>query len=201
MHLFLIRHGQTNHNHDSRYQGWVDAPLNETGTSQAKSIAKRLSDKKIDAIYASDLQRSIQTAEVIAKKHGLKINIDKRLREISFGDWEGMSYKEIQAISPTLLEKWINNPVNISPPNGETLTQLASRVQSVLDEVTSQLKDKTVLFVTHGGVIRTLFCTILDVDLNNHLQFDCATGSLSIISFYDEYKNLRLLNDISHLQT
>ena len=82
MHLFLIRHAQTNHNLYRRYQGWVDTPLNKTGESQAKQIAKRLSVKKFDAIYSSDLKRSIQTAQWIAQKHNLKINQDERLREI-----------------------------------------------------------------------------------------------------------------------
>jgi alpha-ribazole phosphatase len=201
MHLFLIRHAQTKHNHDRRYQGSTDAPLNETGELQAREIAKRLSNKKIDAIYSSNLQRSVQTADFITKVHNLKINQDERLREISFGNWEGMSYDEIQKISPDLLEKWIDDPANIAPPNGETLVQLASRVKSAIDEIKSKnTKDETVLLVTHGGVIRTLLCIVLGVELNNHLKFDCATGSLSIISFYDEHANVRLLNDISHLQ-
>lgn len=201
MHLFLIRHGQTKHNNDRRYQGSTDTPLNETGELQAKEIAKRLSDKKFAAIYSSDLQRAVQTAEFIAKKHKLVVKQDERLREISFGDWEGMSYDEIQKISPDLLEKWINDPTNISPPNGETLNQLASRVKSAIDEIKSKYKaEESVLLVTHGGVIRTLLCTVLGIELNNHLQFDCKTGSLSIISFYDEHANLRLLNDISHLE-
>jgi alpha-ribazole phosphatase len=202
MHLFLIRHAQTKHSDDHRYQGTTDAPLNETGKLQAEEIAKRLNDKKIEAIYSSDLQRSVQTADFIAKEHKLPINQDERLREISFGDWEGMSYNEIQAQFPDLLEQWINDPAHHSPPNGETLTQLASRVKSAIDEIKSKhtKENQTVLLVTHGGVIRTLLCMVLGVELNSHLQFDCATGSLSIISFYDEYANLRLLNDISHLQ-
>lgn len=201
MHLFLIRHAQTKHNDDHRYQGSTDAPLNETGRLQAEEIAKRLSDKKLEAIYSSNLQRSVQTADFIAKEHKLPINQDERLREISFGDWEGMSYNEIQSQSPDLLEKWINDPSYHSPPNGETLIQLASRVKSAIDEIKSKhTQDETVLLVTHGGVIRTLLCTVLGVELNNHSQFDCATGSLSIVSFYDEYANVRLLNDISHLQ-
>lgn len=201
MHLFLIRHAQTKNNHDGRYQGSTDAPLNETGELQAKEIAERLADKKFDAIYSSDLKRSLQTAEFVAKKHNLQIKQDERLREISFGDWEGMSYDEIKKVSPDLLEKWIDDPANISPPNGETLKQLASRVTSAIDEIKANYKaEETVLLVTHAGVIRTLLCTVLGVDLNNHSQFDCKTSSLSIVSFYDEHANLRLLNDISHLE-
>src|SRR5688572_7490768 len=110
MRLLIARHGQTKHNLDHRYQGTTDAPLNETGRAQAKQLADRLADEKIDIIYSSPLMRSTQTAELVAKVHNLEIKKDERLREISFGDWEGMSYDEIQAQSPDLLEKWMNDP-------------------------------------------------------------------------------------------
>src|SRR5260370_65785 len=124
MRLLIARHGQTKHNLDHRYQGITDAPLNKTGLIQASQLADRLANEKIDVIYSSDLMRCIQTAELVTKKNGLNINSDGRLREISFGEWEGMSYNEIQARSPDLLEKWMNDPTHVSPPDGETLIEL-----------------------------------------------------------------------------
>jgi alpha-ribazole phosphatase len=199
MKLLLVRHGQTNHNLDHRYQGLTDAPLNKTGLKQADQIIKRLIDEKLDAIYSSDLMRSVQTAEKISKKYGLQIKKDERLREISFGEWEGMSYQEIQAQSSDLLEGWMSDPAHISPPNGETLLQLAERVKSALDEIRSQYEDQTVLLVTHGGVIRTLLCLNLGIDLNRHMQFESATGSISELLFYEEHVSLKLFNGTSHL--
>jgi len=200
MRLLIARHGQTKHNLDRRYQGITDAPLNETGRVEAGQLADRLLSEKLDAIYSSDLKRCVQTAELVAKKNKLNINKDGRLREISFGEWEGMSYNEIQAQSPELLEKWMNDPAHIPPPNGETLIQLATRVKSAVDEIKPQHAKQTVLFVTHGGVIRTLLCLSLGIDLNRHLQFESATGSVSELSFYEEGVSLKLFNGISHLQ-
>jgi alpha-ribazole phosphatase len=200
MRLLIARHGQTKHNLDRRYQGITDAPLNETGRVEAGQLADRLLSEKLDAIYSSDLKRCVQTAELVAKKNKLNINKDGRLREISFGEWEGMSYNEIQAQSPELLEKWMNDPAHIPPPNGETLIQLATRVKSAVDEIKPQHAEQTVLFVTHGGVIRTLLCLSLGIDLNRHLQFESATGSVSELSFYEEGVSLKLFNGISHLQ-
>ena len=199
MRLLIARHGQTKHNLDHRYQGITDAPLNETGLNQAARLADRLSSEKIDVIHSSDLLRCVQTADLLAKKHGLKINMDERLREISFGNWEGMSYQEINAQSPGLLEKWMNDPAHVSPPNGETLSELALRVKSAVDEMKFQHAEQTVLLVTHGGVIRTLLCLSLGIDLNRHMQFESATGSLSELSFYEEGAILNLFNGTSHL--
>jgi len=200
MRLLIARHGQTKHNLDHRYQGITDAPLNQTGMSQSDKLAGRLSNEQIDVIYSSDLIRCVQTAESIAKEHGLNINKDERLREISFGEWEGMSYNEIQARSPDLLEKWMADPAHVSPPNGETLIQLAVRVKSIVDEMKTQHTDQTVLIVTHGGVIRALLCLSLGTDLNRHSQFESETGSISELSFYEESVSLKLFNDTSHLQ-
>lgn len=199
MRLLIARHGQTKHNLDHRYQGITDAPLNETGRAQATQLADRLAGEKIDLIYSSPLMRSTQTAELIAKVNTIEIKKDERLREISFGDWEGMSYDEIKAQSADLLKKWINDPAHVPPPNGETLIQLATRVRDAVDELKSQHTDQTVLVVTHGGVIRTMLCLALGLDLNRHMQFESATGSLSELSFYEEGVSLKLFNGISHL--
>jgi len=199
MRLLIARHGQTKHNLDRRYQGITDAPLNETGRAQAARLAERLAAEKIDVIYSSPLMRSTQTAELLAKANRLDIINDERLREISFGEWEGMSYDEIKARSPGLLEKWINDPAHIPPPNGETLIELAARVREAVDEFKSRHVKDTVLVVTHGGVIRTLLCLSLGLDLNRHMQFESATGSLSELSFYEEGVSLKLFNGISHL--
>ena len=199
MRLLIARHGQTKHNLDHRYQGITDAPLNQTGISQSNKLAGRLSSEKIDVIYSSDLMRCVQTAELVAKIYDLNINRDERLREISFGEWEGMSYNDIQARSPDLLEKWMSDPAHVSPPNGETLIELAVRVKSAVDEMKRRHADQTVLVVTHGGVIRALLCLSLGIDLNRHSQFESATGSVSELSFYEESVILKLFNDISHL--
>ncbi len=200
MKLLLTRHGQTDWNIAGRYQGQSDVPLNQTGQTQAAQIAKRLSTEKIHAIYTSDLSRAANTAQAIADFHQLEIKKDSRLRELSFGDWEGMTYKEMSAHSPDLFQKWMTDSMNISTPNGETLAQLAARVKSVFDEIKDGHKDQTVLVVSHSGAIQSLLAVTLGVDLNRYWQFRVSQASLSELIVLEDTVTLNLLNDVSHFQ-
>lgn len=199
MRLLLARHGQTDHNLQRRYQGQIDTALNQAGLEQTEKLAARLAAERIDAIYSSDLRRSLQTAEMIAHGHALKVIRDARLREMSFGEWEGYTHDEVQAQAPALVSEWIKDPVNVAPPRGETVRELAARVQAGLDEVRRAHAAETVVFVTHGGVIRTLLCLGLGIELDHQSQFDTSTGSLSEISFYGETAVVNLFNGTSHL--
>ena len=175
-------------------------PLNPIGQSQAGQIAKRLSKETIHAIYTSDLCRAADTAQSIADFHQLEIKKDSRWRELSFGDWEGMTYQEMSAHSPDLFSKWMLDSLNISTPNGETLAQLAERAKSAFDEIKNNHKDQTVLVVSHSGALQSLLSTILGVDLNRYWQFRVSQASLSELTVYEDSVALNLFNDTSHLQ-
>ncbi|HMU93602.1 MAG TPA: alpha-ribazole phosphatase [Anaerolineales bacterium] len=200
MKLYLTRHGQTDWNTAGRYQGQSDTPLNETGLRQAEQIAKRLSKETIHAIYSSDLSRAANTAQSIADFHALEIKKDSRWRELSFGDWEGMTYQEMSASSPELFEAWMKDPLTISTPNGETLAQLAERVKAAFNEIKREHKDQTVLVVAHSGSLQSLLSVTLGVDLNRYWQFRISQASLSEMNVYEDSVVLNLLNDISHFQ-
>ena len=200
MKLLLTRHGQTDWNIAGRYQGQSDVPLNQTGQTQAAQIAKRLSTETIHAIYTSDLSRAVNTAQAIADFHQLEIKKDTRLRELSFGDWEGMTYKEMSAHSPVLFSKWMTDSMNISTPNGETLAQLAARVKSAFDQIKDDHKDQTVLVVSHSGALQSLLAVTLGVDLNRYWQFRVSQASLSELIVQEDAVTLNLLNDVSHFQ-
>ena len=141
MKLLLTRHGQTDWNIAGRYQGQSDVPLNQTGQLQAEQIARRLSCESIHAIYSSDLSRAADTAQKIVnlQKQTPALQMGSRWRELSFGNWEGMTYKEMSAHSPELFSSWMIDPKNISTPSGETLAQLAERVKSAFDEIKNKL--------------------------------------------------------------
>jgi len=200
MKLLLTRHGQTDWNIAGRYQGHSDIPLNQMGQSQAVKIAQRFSQETIHAIYTSDLSRAAHTAQAIADFHQLEIKKDLRWRELSFGDWEGMTYKEMSTHSPDLFSKWMLDSMNISTPNGETLAQLAERAKAALDEIKRIHKDQTVLVVSHSGAIQSLLSTVLGVDLNRYWQFKISQASLSELTVYEDSAVLNLFNDTSHLQ-
>ncbi len=200
MRLLLTRHGQTDWNMAVRYQGQSDIPLNQTGQLQAEQIANRLSKETIHAVYASDLSRASNTARAIANFHQLEVNKDPRWRELSFGDWEGMNYKEMSAHSPALFSKWMIDPQHTSTPNGETLAQLAERVKTAFDEIKNNHQDQTVLVVGHSGSLQTLLAVTLGVDLNRYWQFRVGQASLSELNVVEDSVVLNLLNDITHLQ-
>lgn len=200
MKLLLTRHGQTDWNIAGRYQGQSDIPLNKTGCKQAEQLAKRLSTEKIDVIYSSDLSRAFDTAQAVANFHHLEIQLDSCWRELSFGDWEGMTYQEMSAHSPELFEQWMQDSANTSTPNGESLKQLADRVKHAFDEIKNKHKDQTVLVVSHSGALQALLATLLGIDLNLYWQFKISQASLSELKVYEDSVMLNLLNDTSHLQ-
>jgi alpha-ribazole phosphatase len=200
MQLYLVRHGQTDWNLKHRFQGQTDIPLNKTGEDQVQKIAQRLSKIKIDAIYSSDLKRTVQTADcIIASHHKVKCITDPRWRELSFGEWEGLTYDEIKAREPELLEKWQTDPLNAAAPKGETLQQLATRVDSALDDLRADHADQTVLLTVHGGTIQALVCLALGVELKHYWQFAVSSASLSEIAFYSRGAIINLFNDTSHI--
>jgi len=196
MNLLLIRHGQTDWNRAQRFQGQSDIPLNETGRKQAQALAERLAAEPFDAVYSSDLQRATETASII-RRSGFQP--DTRLREVHFGDWEGLTYDEIKAKHPEPLAAWEADIFKNAPPNGETLEELSVRVQSMLDELREKHEDQNVLVVAHGGVLQTLICLALKLPPTMYWQFHLSTASLSEIAFYPAGAILNSLNDTSHL--
>lgn len=196
MKLLLIRHGQTNWNLEQRFQGQSDIPLNETGRKQAQALAERLTTEQFDAVYSSDLQRATETASII-RRSGFQP--DTRLREVHFGDWEGLTYNEIKAKHPEPLAAWEADIFKNAPPKGETLEGLAIRVQSMLDELHEKHDDQNILIVAHGGVLQTLICLALKLPPTMYWQFHLSTASISELAFYPAGAILNSLNDTSHL--
>ncbi|HND48503.1 MAG TPA: alpha-ribazole phosphatase [Anaerolineales bacterium] len=201
MKLFLTRHGQTDWNIARRYQGHSNTELNQVGIRQAEQLAKRLLAETIHAIYSSDLSRAMTTAEIIAnaQEQAPVFRSDMRWRELSFGNWEGMTYREMSAHSPELFDAWMKDSLTISTPNGETHRQLAERVQAAFDEIKAKHKEETVLVVGHSGSMQTLLALLLGVDLSRYWQFRVSQASLSELTVYEDSVTLNLFNDVSHL--
>ena len=199
MRLLLVRHGLTDWNAAGRYQGKTDIPLNDAGQQQAEALAKRLADVEIHAIYTSDLQRALQTAQTIAVPHGCAAIPEPRLREVSFGTWEGLTYDEIGQRDSAALKRWESRVLDVAPPGGESLIQVTTRVRPLLQGIQSRHINKTALVVAHGGPLQILLCLALGLSPEKHWQFALAPASVSEVSFYPAGAIVNLLNDRSHL--
>jgi 2,3-bisphosphoglycerate-dependent phosphoglycerate mutase len=145
MRLIIIRHGESLDNKRKVFQGQSDSSLSNLGIAQAKKLAKRLKDEKIDEIYSSDLIRAKQTAEEILKYHKDSVLVlDQRIRERHFGELQGKPHSTIT--------NWEDLPKSV-----ETERAMLGRVEEFFNDLYSKHKDKTVLVVCHGGVKRRFF--------------------------------------------
>ena len=198
--FLLARHGETAWNAQRRHHGQSDVPLNAAGRRQAAALGRRLSKEPIDAVYASDLQRAWQTAEAIAAHCDLPVRPEPRLRELHFGTWEGLTYPEIEVQDPEALAAWRGDPLNVAPPEGETLGQLAQRVSALRADLEAAHPDETVLLVSHNGVLRVLICQALGLPPENYWQFHLSNASLSDLAFYEAGAILNALNETAHLE-
>jgi broad specificity phosphatase PhoE len=151
--LLLVRHGETDWNRDGRWQGHSDTHLNDAGRRQAARLAGELDG--IDVIYSSDLARARETAEIVAQRLGLPVRVDARLRERSFGAWEGKTGPEIEAEFRDAHARWLAGE-GPGADDAEAFGDFAARVRGFLADVLAAHPDETVLVVAHGGSIRVI---------------------------------------------
>jgi broad specificity phosphatase PhoE len=156
--LWLVRHGQTDWNVEQRFQGHLEVPLNQIGIKQAEEAARKLADKRFDALYSSDLLRTRQTAEILARQFDLPIHFDPRLREINHGVWQGLLKDEAKQKYPSDYAARRSNPVHGRAPQGESVNDVAMRMAGMADEMSQLFPNGNVLVVSHGMAIATLVC-------------------------------------------
>jgi probable phosphoglycerate mutase len=144
--ILLARHGETDWNRDRRVQGHSDVPLNDNGREQARELGKLLAKEQFDAVYASNLARAKETAEIAAAGRGLPVREVAELRERHFGTWEGLTDADIRARFPeSRTGPW---------GDGETQDEMSARVVAALHEIATGHRGATVLVLTHGGPMR-----------------------------------------------
>ena len=151
--LLLVRHGETDWNREGRWQGHSDTHLNEIGRAQAERVAGELDG--VDVVYSSDLARARETAEIIAGRSGLPVRLDARLRERSFGAWEGLSAAEIEAEFRDAHLRWLAGE-GPGADDAEPFDAFGRRVREALGEILERHPDETVLVVAHGGTVRVI---------------------------------------------
>jgi probable phosphoglycerate mutase len=157
--LLVIRHGETAWNAEHRIQGHLDIPLSPTGIRQAACLADRLAGEVIDAVYSSELARAWLTAAPLAERLGREIMADTRLRERSFGVFEGLTLDEIAAQHPEGFRRWREREPAWAIDGGESGQQLIDRVLDALHDIVARHRGGTVVVVTHGGVLDVVYRT------------------------------------------
>lgn len=162
--LWLVRHGQTDWNVEGRYQGQADMPLNEVGQKQANDLARKIKEIDFDAVYSSDLQRALTTAQILAGDK--EVIVDRRLREIHQGEWEGQLFSVIRQRYADFFESREQNPLESRPPGGESLQEVAERVRGCVDEIAKRHQGGRILIVSHGLAIATLIAAAKGLPLS-----------------------------------
>ena len=202
MRLFIVRHGETAWNRESRFQGQRDIELNETGLAQAGQAAERFRGYPFDAVVVSPLARAAVTGRKIyeASKCGSFI-VDEGFSEINHGDWEGRLAADVERDYSSLLGQWRSAPhlVKMPGPGGETIADLQARALAALERTAFKF-DGDVMLATHDAVIRVLLCSFVGAPLSSFWRFQIPNCSVSFVEFKDGFPKLGLLGDTNHLQ-
>ncbi len=164
--ILHVRHGRTDWNNEGRYTGQSDIPLNEEGREGARKLAKKLESQHITCAYSSDLIRATETAQIILKDRNIPLNLDKGLREINQGVWEGMLFDDIKAQYAKEMKTRKEDPLSVAPPEGESLGHFSERVLNTMQKIaTSHSDSDSILVTSHGLTIAMCRITHLDIPI------------------------------------
>jgi broad specificity phosphatase PhoE len=199
--LLLIRHGETPLNREMRYIGLRDDELTEAGKFQARQLADALAIFPIAAVYSSPLQRAYLTAQPIAERHSLEVLRSDALIESDFGQWEGLTGKEVKARGQKdadLLRAWQDDPT-LAPPQGESLDAMSKRVLAVVTAIVQEHPGQTIALVTHTGPLKALLCAALGVSMITAFRIFLDPGTISVVDWQESRPVVRLVNSHAHL--
>ena len=196
--VLLVRHGQTVGNIEQLFCGHAETPLTPVGIAQAKALGKRLASTKIDAAYASDLSRASDTARHAIDGRALKLQLDERLREMHYGEWEALSGDTIRETHRDHLREFFRGKV--PAPGGETIMQVRERTAAAVREIAANHPDSTVLVASHGNAIMALIAELMGVPEEASWSFAVYNTSLSTLQFSRTGRFTLLgFNDASHI--
>lgn len=167
--IFLVRHGYSKANEKNLFLGHGDMDLTEKGKLQAEVASEYLSTLKPDVIYSSDLIRAKDTAKPTAEKLGLKVNLDKRFREIDAGEWDFMPFLDWVKNYPDEFQKWVDDKYNARCVGGETIIELKDRIVDAINELIIKHENKTIMIFAHANPIQ-VFAAYSTGDFKNSIN-------------------------------
>ncbi|MCX7180960.1 MAG: histidine phosphatase family protein [Proteobacteria bacterium] len=196
----MVRHGETAWNLEGRVQGHADIPLNPKGCAQALAIARGLENESFAAIYSSDLQRALQTAEPIASRHGLSIHGDPALRERHFGVLQALTKEEARLRHPEAARRHGSRDPDYAYDDGESLVAFEQRIRKWMDALARRHVGGSVLVVTHGGVLDVAYRYATGMALTQPRNFALPNAALNWLEADTDGWRLLLWADSAHLE-
>ena len=190
--LLLVRHATAEGN--GRFQGHRDVSLTSAGRRELRLLCEKCSQHPVRAVYSSDLRRARQTAEAVARKFGLEVDVRPELREMHFGQWEGLSWNQIARRFPKLAALWIERFPRQTIPGAEPLSQFKKRIAAGVREIVAANQGQCALIVTHAGVIRFTLGKALGLPARNLFRLAQDSCAINVIDFLEKGAVVRCIN-------
>jgi broad specificity phosphatase PhoE len=190
--LLLVRHATAQGN--GRFQGQGNVPLAEAGRRELPLLVKKFSQYPVRAIYSSDLRRACDTAEAIAHEFELEVKIRSELREMSFGTWEGLSWKQVTSRFPRAARLWVERFPQHTIPGAESFRSFKRRVAQEVLEIVKANPCRCVVIVSHAGVIRVVLAGVLGLSDRNLFRLEQGPCALNVIDAFNDGAIVRLMN-------
>ena len=198
--ILAIRHGQTAWNADARIQGHTDIALDAQGRWQAERVAQVLADDELQAVYSSDLGRARQTAAPLAARQGLALQVDTGLRERAFGEFEGLSFAQIEQRWPEQAAAWRRRDPDFGARGGEVLRDFRERVVAAVHRLARRHAGQSIALVTHGGVLDLLYREAARVTLDAPRTWQLANAGINRLLHSDPGRVRVGWGDVGHLE-
>jgi probable phosphoglycerate mutase len=200
--LYFLRHGQTAYCQTGGYCGNPenDPGLTPEGVKMAKAFAEAYQSLSWTAIYSSPLGRAVQTAKPLCELTGLPMHLRDGLKEIAYGEWEGLHPTEVDRLFHDDYVRWLTDPAWHAPPGGERAVDIALRAWQVVQEIEQTYRDGNILIVSHKATLRILLCMLLGIDVGRYRdRFAMPVGALTIVEMSERGPFFHIIGDRCHL--
>ncbi|HVQ18687.1 MAG TPA: histidine phosphatase family protein, partial [Actinomycetes bacterium] len=199
----LLRHGETVHTAHKRFSGWGgdDPGLSDIGREQVRLTAEHLATRAdVDVVVTSPMARARETADMVAGRLDVEVVVEHDLRECAFGEWDGLTFAQVQESAPDELSAWLESTA-VRPPNGESFDDVSRRVSAARDRLLTEHANRTMLLVTHVTPLKTLVRLALDAPPHALFRMEVRPASLSDVQWFgDGHASVRTFNQTSHLR-
>lgn len=198
--LYFLRHGQTPYSRANAFCGALDPDLTPEGTAMADAFAEGYKDLAWTAAYVSPMKRTQATAAPLCQALGITMELRDGLKEIHYGEWEGLNPQEVNAKFHDDYVSWLADPGWHAPTKGERGVDIAYRSNQVLTEIEQTHKSGNILIVSHKATIRIMICGLLGIDVGRFRDRIAApVAAVSVVEYGDHGPLLLALGERSHL--